>query len=381
MIMKLPVTDSNTILTAYHFYGWLAGSPPDPRGLEAAHQFLGSAVSREDLQRLDQRLRHEPGSVQNREALLQRWGGRMRAPQALNEAEALQLIQDLLDGFDHSVLYDSGVTAGFTQLRRGGFAHVDKRFAGSMPCWTLHYTVAGRALFLSDAMERDIEAGALMLLQPDARYHYGLHPRADEWAHLWTLFQPRAHWGELLDWPELDRGIAYLEINDTAGRALIESLFRQIVALHEHDTGASTELLQYNRLEELFIRAGEFDVGHGERRLDPRISQACAYILERLASRLLVDEVAHACNLSTSRFAHLFKQEMGTGPKAWINDMRLQKARKLLLGSNDSISAIGAQVGFEDPGHFTRHFKNSVGCSPRQFRKSFGAQVSRLGSR
>lgn len=377
--MKLPATESSAVLTAYHCYGWLKGAPANPVGLEAVHRFLGTAISLEDLQRLDERLRDNPRTVPNRGSLIARWDKKIAASRVLSEAQALALIQELLDGFDHSLLYDSGVTAGFTQLHRGGFAHLDKRFPGVMPCWTLHYTVKGRALFLSDSMERDIEAGALMLLQPNARYHYGLHPKADEWAHLWALFQPRSHWDELLDWPELDAGIACLKINDMDARKRIESLFREIVALHERDSGASTELLQYNRLEELFIRAGEFNVVHADRRIDPRISHACAYIRERLATPLLVDEVAHACNLSSSRFAHLFKQEMGTGPKAWINDMRLQLARKLLIGSDDSISAIGAKVGFTDPGHFTRHFKNNVGCNPRQFRKSFAGQSSAPG--
>jgi AraC-like DNA-binding protein len=84
-----------------------------------------------------------------------------------------------------------------------------------------------------------------------------------------------------------------------------------------------------------------------------------------------VDDIAAACNLSTSRFAHLFKEHMGVSPKSWGNNMRLQQARKLLLGNSDSINLIARQVGYEDPSQFTKYFKRNMGCSPREFRQSF----------
>jgi len=91
----------------------------------------------------------------------------------------------------------------------------------------------------------------------------------------------------------------------------------------------------------------------------------------RLEQKCTLEEVASDCNLSISRFAHLFAEQMGLGPKAWINDIRLQKARKLLLTTDEKISRIGSLVGYEDPAHFTRYFSKNMGCSPRHFRRSF----------
>ena len=62
---------------------------------------------------------------------------------------------------------------------------------------------------------------------------------------------------------------------------------------------------------------------------------------------------------------------MGIGPKAWANNARLQLARKRLLNSSDSIGAIAQSLGYEDPGQFTKYFKQNLGCSPREFRRSF----------
>ena len=90
-----------------------------------------------------------------------------------------------------------------------------------------------------------------------------------------------------------------------------------------------------------------------------------------LAEKFSVDDVAAACNLSTSRLAHLFKDHMGVSPKSWSNNLRLQQARRLLLGNSDSINYIARQVGYEDSSQFTKYFKRNLGCSPREFRQSF----------
>jgi AraC family transcriptional regulator of arabinose operon len=219
-------------------------------------------------------------------------------------------------------------------------------------------------------MEAQVLPGDMMLFRPDAHCRYGLHPRSDYWQHLWALFQPREHWTQLMQWRELDRGILVLSLPDESSRERLEKLFRELIALGD-EPGPMQSDLQHNKLEEILIRARAYSAPETAVAVEPRIQQACDYMRDRLAQKFSIDEVAAACNLSTSRLAHLFKEQIGMAPKAWINDARLQQARKLLINSGDSIGGIGACVGFDDPSHFTRYFSKSMGCSPREFRKSF----------
>ena len=131
--------------------------------------------------------------------------------------------------------------------------------------------------------------------------------------------------------------------------------------------------LQYNRLEELLIRARGLSTPLDDA-VDRRIQKACDYMRRNIAAGFRLDEVAAACNLSTSRLAHLFRERMGISPKSWSNNMRLQQARKLLLANNDDINLVARRVGYEDPSQFSRYFKKSIGCSPREFRQLFGRQ-------
>jgi len=368
--MDISAKQRSLISAAESFYHWFNGVPADNDGMRAVQAFTGDAISLEELRQLQERLRDRPEFLEACAPTVARWRPRMESSKTLSEQEAEQLLQELFDGFDHALLYDHGVTTGETISIRGKLNDGDKTFSGGMPCWTLHYTVAGQALFLSDNMEHTVGAGDLMLLKPDARYHYGLHPRSAEWRHLWALFQPRPHWATFLDWRELDEDILGASATKEDARRCIEALFRDVIKLREERSPYRTDL-QYNRIEEILIRARDFHDTAGDKGVDLRIQQACAYMEAHINTAVRVEDVAQSCNLSPSRFAHLFKEQMGCGPKAWINDRRLQQARKLLLGSDSSISAICAEVGFEDAGHFTRHFKKNVGCSPRQFRQAF----------
>ena len=59
----------------------------------------------------------------------------------------------------------------------------------------------------------------------------------------------------------------------------------------------------------------------------------------------------------------------GTKPDAFVLERRLARARELLTSTDLSLSEVAFAVGFADQSHFTRHFRQTVGVSPGQFRK------------
>jgi transcriptional regulator GlxA family with amidase domain len=92
----------------------------------------------------------------------------------------------------------------------------------------------------------------------------------------------------------------------------------------------------------------------------------------RMGDDVSVPELAQAVNLSRSRFAHLFKQETGVSPARYLRDQRLDRARDLLERTFLSVKEVMAQVGFNDPSHFSRDFQRIYGASPRGWRRKIG---------
>jgi transcriptional regulator GlxA family with amidase domain len=102
--------------------------------------------------------------------------------------------------------------------------------------------------------------------------------------------------------------------------------------------------------------------------MDPRIERALAHVHARLAAPLTVADLARSANLSTSRFAHLFQQEVGTSPARYVHALRMVRARLLIARTFLSIKEVMAQVGCSDPSHFARDFRDFHGRSPSEWR-------------
>ncbi|MGH7090256.1 MAG: helix-turn-helix domain-containing protein, partial [Stellaceae bacterium] len=96
------------------------------------------------------------------------------------------------------------------------------------------------------------------------------------------------------------------------------------------------------------------------------------YIDAHLNQNIDLESLAKTAGLSMFHFAHAFRQSEGTTPHDYVLECRVAKARELLLRPDLSLSDIAFAVGFADQSHFTRRFREAVGISPGQFRRSQG---------
>lgn len=80
--------------------------------------------------------------------------------------------------------------------------------------------------------------------------------------------------------------------------------------------------------------------------------------------RLSLAAMARIAGLSSSRFRHKFKSEVGVTPTAYLQMLRLQKARKLLATSNLTVKEVKASVGITSDSYFTHQFKRTFGILP-----------------
>ena len=61
-------------------------------------------------------------------------------------------------------------------------------------------------------------------------------------------------------------------------------------------------------------------------------------------------------------------------PKVYLNVVRMEQAVDAVLNQSASVCDISNQLGFAEPAHFTRFFRNHAGVAPREFRKRFPAR-------
>ena len=102
-----------------------------------------------------------------------------------------------------------------------------------------------------------------------------------------------------------------------------------------------------------------------------RIKPALDVMKSKLAEHISLEELAGACHLSSSHFCRLFRQITGCSPIQYLLDIRLQEGATLLKRTDNTITQVAYNVGFDDVGYFSKKFKEKFGVSPTQLKKQF----------
>jgi len=104
--------------------------------------------------------------------------------------------------------------------------------------------------------------------------------------------------------------------------------------------------------------------------VDRRLRRAIEFMHDNYSRELALEEIAGAAYLSEFHFARMFKQITGVTPHYYLANLRLERARKLLLETTLPISEIAWMVGYQSQSHFTRVFRSVTGVTPRAFRNA-----------
>ena len=95
------------------------------------------------------------------------------------------------------------------------------------------------------------------------------------------------------------------------------------------------------------------------------------YLQEHLSEDISLSVLAEEFHLSAQYISQLFKSEIGVNFLAYLTNIRMERAKKLLLSTALSIGEISEQLGFGDYRVFTKVFKKSEGVTPSQYRRDF----------
>ena len=110
----------------------------------------------------------------------------------------------------------------------------------------------------------------------------------------------------------------------------------------------------------------EFDkIGYWSKIFDISINKTTKEVYD-----ISVEDIAEVCGLNRSYFGKIFKETLGRSPQEFLMNYRMVKATELLKLTQLSISEISNAVGYANPLHFSRAFKNVYGESPRIWRQN-----------
>ena len=95
------------------------------------------------------------------------------------------------------------------------------------------------------------------------------------------------------------------------------------------------------------------------------------YIDAHYTEKILLSDIAGQEDLDLYYLSHFFKETFGMSFQSYVNKLRCEHARRLLLGTEKTLLDISIESGFSDPKYFNKSFQMQYGCLPKQYRKSF----------
>ncbi len=113
------------------------------------------------------------------------------------------------------------------------------------------------------------------------------------------------------------------------------------------------------------------DAAEPEKQEERTITGITRYLQEHLAEEISLSVLAEQFHLNPQYISQLFKSEIGVNFLAYLTNIRMEKAKKLLLATSLSIAEVAEQSGYRDYRVFTKAFKKSEGITPSQYRRDF----------
>jgi AraC-like DNA-binding protein len=214
------------------------------------------------------------------------------------------------------------------------------------PHYVIKYTLRGKGVFRIYGKVHPLQAGVISGFAPGEAHEY----RADEqnpMEHIFFVFTGRQA-GELLRKSTLDRRGAFVISDYEKIQSLVETILKNGFEKNEHSQPLCAGYLRVLLLE---------------------VYRTCRkYIHENFSAITSPAQAADACYVNVRYMSRLFKKYSQTTPHEYITRLKLNKAGRLLLNSNQTIGQIAQSLGFYDPYHFSRRFKKFFGASPQQYR-------------
>jgi AraC-like DNA-binding protein len=215
-------------------------------------------------------------------------------------------------------------------------------------------------------------AGSTMLINP-AEVHTGSASDGRGWTFrmfyvdsVWLQNLASSHFGKNGDVPFFSTPVVH---DSYAARRLR----RAHLALERRGSLLEQESLVVSAFSNLLERYADRPLDQPPAgRCDLQVKMLRDYLTENYTRNISLRELGHLVHLSGSHLIRVFRSSTGISPHAYLEQVRVDQARKRLKNRTKSLAEVACESGFFDQSHLTRHFKRRVGVTPGEYLRGVG---------
>ena len=234
------------------------------------------------------------------------------------------------------------------------------------PYYFVKLTLKGKGTLEINDQSLSLKPGVLTGFEPGRPHHYMTDP-TDPMEHIFVTFTGREA-GGLFQKSTLGQR-HYIEASRVQDMLLV---CQKILNLGLNKPAFSQEICcSYLRIL-LLEQAASLSNPTTRVSISMSTYQKCRqYIDLNFSAIQSPNEVADKCDIDVRYMASLFKKYAHICPRQYITRLKLNKAANLLLTTDLKIKDVATHVGFYDPYHFSKNFKQFQGRSPKQYRSEY----------
>lgn len=236
--------------------------------------------------------------------------------------------------------------------------------------YQINYITEGSGIFETATEQFQVGPGSMLILRPGMWHRYKPDPHTG-WNEHYLGFN-----GEFC--PHLFHEGFFAQTKPVmyvGFQVHILELFFEIIQLVKDEktghqqVGAAKTILMLSEMLSV-VRNQEF----AGKSIERTIRKACLFFRENVNKNVKIEILARDLNVGYSYFRQMFRKYTGISPTQYHLSLRIQKAKDLLVSTNQSFKEIALDLGFESYFYFSRIFKDKTGMSPMEFRKDHHQQ-------
>lgn len=225
--------------------------------------------------------------------------------------------------------------------------------------YIIHYVISGKGYFNGNA----VSSGQGFLITPGMLEEY--HPdEKNPWEFFWIISTDEKMSG-LFSYYNYDKNTNIFNYT-YIGKVKTVS---EMITANSNAIYNSFEMLEI--FLDLFKNQIDDNPGHiSKSNSDIYIEAAESYVKTNLSVSVKVKDLTEFLGISQPYLYRIFKEKSGKSPKEYIDDYRIEQAKKLLQNSDITVTQVANSVGFGDVFIFSRFFSLKTGLSPKKYRQS-----------
>ena len=146
--------------------------------------------------------------------------------------------------------------------------------------------------------------------------------------------------------------------------------FKRAVPVWERKSAGYEAFVTAQLLNVIYLMQCEHYASYTQSGQIKKILPAVDYIKEHFLDEIIsIEHLAALCSMTSVYFRSIFKSHFGLSPIAYINSLKISRAKELLESGLYTVSQAAEMSGYTDVCHFSREFKKAVGVPPSEYKK------------